>query len=94
MDRHVFRLRRANPTTPIEAGKLYGAVVNKITYRNLVRAGKWGLTWDVEGVRTHIELSVEKNARRTGYHTGVYSKFGFSPTPIPEGVGTDMLDVM
>ncbi len=42
MIRHVFKLRRANPENQIEAGKLYGAVVNKITFHNIVRAGKGG----------------------------------------------------
>ncbi len=90
--RHVFRLRRANPADPIAAGKLYGAVVNKVTFRNLVRAGKGGLTWDVERVRAHVELSVLKNTRATGYHTGVYEFFGFTPTPVPMGLRTDLLD--
>ena len=60
----------------------------------MVRAGKAGLTWDVEGIKTHIELSTVKNTRQTGYHEGVYQKFEFSPIPIPEGVDTFILDAM
>ena len=92
MVRHAFRLRRANPVDPIAAGNLYGAVVNKITFHNMVRAGKAGLTWDVEGIKTHMELSTVKNTRQTGYHEGVYQKFEFSPVPVPMGLHADILD--
>ena len=57
MLRHVFKIRRANPENPIEAGKLYGAVVNKITFKNMVSATKTGLTWRVDDIKTHIELN-------------------------------------
>ncbi len=90
MIRHVFKLRRANPENPIEAGKLYGAVVNKITYHNMVLPGKGGLTCDEGAIKTHIELSTLKNTRQTGYHETVYTKFGFSPTLIPQGLHIDI----
>ncbi len=63
MVRLVFGLRRANPADPIEAGKLYGAVVNKVTFHNMVRAGKGGLTCDEEAIKTHIELITTKNSK-------------------------------
>ena len=92
MLRHVFKLRRANPTTPIEAGKLYGAVVNKITFNNLVRATKTGLSWNMDALKTHLDLNSFKNTKQTGYHQPVYQTFGFEPTPIPQGFVTEMLD--
>ena len=92
MVRHVFRLRRANPADPIAAGKLYGAAVNKITFHNLVRAGKAGLTWDTQKIKNHIDLSTVKNTRCTGYHERVYEAFGFTPTPVPMGLYTEMLE--
>ena len=92
MLRHVFKLRRANPENPIDAGKLYGAVVNKITFKNLVRATKKGLSWDMEQIGKHLELNSLKNSKRTGYHETVYTTFGFEPTPIPQGLSTDLLD--
>ena len=93
MLRHVFKIRRANPENPIEAGKLYGAVVNKITFEKMVSATKTGLTWRVGDIQKHLELNTLKNTRQTGYHETVYPKFGLRPTPIPEGLYTDLLDM-
>ena len=93
MLRHVFKIRRVNPENPIEAGKLYGAVVNKITFKNMVSATKTGLTWRVGDIQKHLALNTLKNTRLTGYHETVYPKFGLRPTPIPQGLYTDLLDM-
>ena len=90
---HVFKLRRANPSNPIEAGKLYSAVANKIAFKNMVRATKTGLNWNIDALKTHIDLNSLKNLKRTGYHQTVYKTFGFEATPIPQGLFTDLLEV-
>jgi hypothetical protein len=89
---HVFKLRRANPSNQIEAGKLYSAVANKIAFKNMVRATKTGLSWNMDALKTHLDLNSLKNSKRTGYHQTVYKTFGFEATPIPQGLFTDLLD--
>ena len=89
---HVFKLRRANPINQTEAGKLYSTIANKITFENMTRATKEGLSWDMDALKTHIDLNAIKNTKQTGHHQTVYQTFGFEPTPIPQGRFTEMLD--
>jgi hypothetical protein len=89
---HVFKLRRANPCNPIEAGKLYSAVANKIAFKKMVRATKEGLIWDMSSIKDHLELNSKKNTKQTGYHQTVYTTFGFEPVAIQQGLFTDILD--
>ena len=89
---HVFKLRRANPSNPIEAGKLYSAVANKIAFKNMVRATKTGLSWNMDALKKHLDLNSLKNSKRTGHHQTVYTKFGFEPVAIPQGGFSEMLD--
>ena len=90
---HVFKLRRANPSNPTEAGKLYSAVANKIAFKSMVRATKTGLNWNMDALKKHIDLNSLKSSKRTGYHQTVYKTFGFEATPIPQGLFTDLLEV-
>ena len=46
---HVFRFRRANPSTKEEAAKLYKTLVNKLTFNNLLRYSKGRFSWDLDG---------------------------------------------
>ena len=89
---HVFKLRRANPSNPIEAGKLYSTVANKIAFKNMVRATKEGLNWNMVALKTHVDLNSLKKSKRTGYHENVNTTFGFEATPVPQGLFTDLLD--
>ena len=57
---HVFKLRRANPSNPIEAGKLYSAVANKIAFKNMVRATKTGLSWNMDALKKHLDPNSTK----------------------------------
>ena len=68
------------------------AVANKIAFKNMVRATKAGLTWDTEGLKKHLELNITKNKKQTGYHTTGNQHFGITPTSLPQGLFTDLLD--
>ena len=89
---HVFKLRRASPSNPTEAGKLYSTIANKITFSRMVSATRTGLNWNVDALKTHIDLNTIKNSKRTGYHQTLYETFGFEPTYIPQGLFTDLLE--
>ena len=89
---HVFRLRRANPSDKTEASKLYSTIASKIAFKNMVRATKTGLSWNMEALRDHLELNANKNTRRTGFSETVYQTFGFEPVVIPQGLFVDELD--
>ncbi len=59
---HIFKLRRASPKHIDEARKLYSTVVDKITFKDLVRSTKGGgLIWNTPARRKHIELNALKN---------------------------------
>ena len=90
--KHVFKLRRANPDNQEDAGKIFEAMVNKVTYRNFLKIRKGGLAWKLEDVKTHLELNQHKNTRVLGFAPWVVTKFGLTPTPHPEEMVTDILD--
>jgi len=69
---HVFRLRRANPSTQEEAAKLYKTLVNKLTFNNLLRYSKGRFSWDLEELETHLDLSLFKNERCSGFALGCF----------------------
>ena len=88
----VFTLRRANPTTSIEAGKFYSSIANKIAFKNMTRATKEGITWNMDALKNHLELNSHKNTNRTGFQETVYQTFGFEPVSLPQGLFADELD--
>ena len=55
--KHVFKLRRANSQNQQEAGKMFETMVNKVTYRNFLKALKGGLAWNTEDAKRHLELN-------------------------------------
>ena len=89
---HFFRLRRANPSTKEEAAKLYKTLVNKLTFNNLLRYSKGRFSWDLEGLKTHLDLNFFKNKRCSGFASGVVSKFGLNVADVPEGLFAADLD--
>ena len=90
--KHVFKIRRANPQNQQEAAKMFETMVNKVTYRNFLKALKGGLAWNTEDVKRHLELNKLKNTRVLGFHPAVVSKFGLAPDPVPEGIHAKDLD--
>ena len=90
--KRVFKLRRANPETQQETGKMFEAMANKVTYRNFVKCLKGGVTWNINDIETHLELNKLKNTRVLGFHPAVIAKFGLVPEQIPEGTFANDLD--
>ena len=79
--KHVFKLRRANPENQQDAGKMYETMVNKATFSKLLKCRKGELAWDIEAVKTHLELNKHKNTQVFGFAPLVVAKFGLTPTP-------------
>jgi hypothetical protein len=85
MLRHVFKLRRASPSNPIEAGKLYSAVANKIAFNNMVRATKEGFSWNMDALKTHLDLNSLKNSNEQATTKQFIQHSALKPPPFPRG---------
>ena len=90
--KHVFRLHRPNPDNQQDAGKMYETMVNKATYRNFLKCRKGDVSWNIEAVKTHLELNGLKNTQVLGFAPLVVAKFGFSPAPLQQGLLCEQLD--
>ena len=92
LTRHVFKIRRANPATQEEAGKLFATMVNKVSFRNCLKSLKSGFAWDLETIKKHIDLNSSKNPRVLGFAPEVVAKFGLTPNPIPRDLDLGLDD--
>ena len=90
--KHVFKLKRANPENQQDASKMYETMVNKATYRNFLKCRKGDVSWNIEAVKKHLELSGFKNTLVLGFAPLVVAKFGLTPTAVPQGLFVDELD--
>ena len=71
---------------------MYETMVNKATYRIFLKCRKGEVSWNIEAVKTHLELNDSKNPMVTGFAPLVVAKFGLTPTELPQGLYTAWLD--
>jgi hypothetical protein len=90
--KHVFRFHRPNPDNQQDASKMYETMVNKATWRTFLKCSKGEVRWNIEVVRKHLDLSGFKNTQVSGFAPLVVTKFGVTPTEIPQGLFAEELD--
>jgi hypothetical protein len=55
---------------------MFETMVNKTTYRKFLKCRKGEVAWNMEAVKTHLELNGLKNTRVLGVAPLVVAKFG------------------